>query len=369
MLCPACDHQLQKIETTKIAFDICKNGCGGILINKQDLKNICLEIEGAGVGFINIKLSENERSYTDQVRICPKCSGRKMVQHFMNGIEIEECYKCGGIWLDIGELESICEKKQKKTKINYNAVDVASGTIGVEGIKLLLEEIRKARKNIEKNKGFHSQIFKKTKHKTKKVYVEDQIEKPSIKILKKIFQSFFPPLTPQYNEITLFLMSLACILIYSTESWFNGTIFLFAPGIAISVFHVFSHQRISEWEKGFMLFFACFVNFVSGVAAGIFVFTNFQYGLFLIFAICNIINCLLLPLKFIEGFIINDFISEEDAPLLEVAIGSIVIILTFIICQYIFKMYWAITFSICVTYASNVNKNVMRFINSQKLNV
>ena len=368
MICPACGSQLQEIKTTKFTFNICKNGCGGILINKQDFKNICLKIKDAGDEFININSNKNEKSYTDQVRICPKCNNRKMVQHFMNGIEIEECYKCGGIWLDIGELESICEKKTKKTKINYNAVDAASGPIGVEGIRHLLEEIKKVRKNIKKNKVFHSQTFKKIKHKTKKVCVEDQTEKPGTKILKNIFQSFFPPLTPQYNEITLFLMSLTCILIYSTKSWFNVTILLFAPGIAISVFHVFSRQRILDWEKGFMLFFACFVNFVSGVAAGIFVFTNFQYGLFLIFAVCNIINCLLLPLKFIEGFINSDFISEDDASLLEVAIGSIVIILTFIICQYVFKMYWAITFSICVTYASNVNKNVIRLFFSSKNN-
>ena len=366
MLCPACNHQLQEIKTTKFAFNICQNGCGGILINKQDFKNICAQIEDAGDEFININSNKNERSYTDQVRNCPKCNDRKMVQHFMNGIEIEECYKCGELWMDIGEFESVCEKNQKKIKRNYNDVDITSATIGVEGIRLLLEEIKKVRKNLEKNKISHLKTFKKTKNKTKKVYIEDQTEKPDIKILKKIFQSFFPPLTPQYNEITLFLMSITCVLIYSTKSWFNVTILLFAPGIAISVYHVFSHQRILEWEKGVMLFFACFVNFVSGVAAGIFVFTNFQYGLFLIFAVCNIINCLLLPLKFIEGFIINDFISEDDAPLLEVAIGSIVIILTFIICNYICKMYWAITFSICVTYASNVNKNVMRLFFDSK---
>lgn len=40
---------------------------------------------------------------------CPKCDG-KLVEVAFEKIQIDLCDKCGGAWLDIGELESLTKK-------------------------------------------------------------------------------------------------------------------------------------------------------------------------------------------------------------------------------------------------------------------
>jgi hypothetical protein len=37
---------------------------------------------------------------------CPKCGAPLVVVHYRN-VEIDKCSRCGGIWLDMGELERL----------------------------------------------------------------------------------------------------------------------------------------------------------------------------------------------------------------------------------------------------------------------
>jgi hypothetical protein len=39
-------------------------------------------------------------------RACPKCPG-KLESYTFEGIPLDRCHECGGIWLDKGELEAI----------------------------------------------------------------------------------------------------------------------------------------------------------------------------------------------------------------------------------------------------------------------
>ena len=41
---------------------------------------------------------------------CPSCSDAVLIQKNRNGIEIDYCPNCRGIWLDRGELEKIIER-------------------------------------------------------------------------------------------------------------------------------------------------------------------------------------------------------------------------------------------------------------------
>ena len=43
---------------------------------------------------------------SDDPMICPKC-GNEMRTHQRNGVTIEQCRKCHGIFLDRGELEQL----------------------------------------------------------------------------------------------------------------------------------------------------------------------------------------------------------------------------------------------------------------------
>ncbi len=43
---------------------------------------------------------------------CPKCDGTLEAVHFQ-GIEIDRCAGCGGVWLDAGEMERIASRESE----------------------------------------------------------------------------------------------------------------------------------------------------------------------------------------------------------------------------------------------------------------
>lgn len=59
------------------------------------------------------KLATEESKPTE--KLCPnKCDGTFKVTNFEN-IEIDVCEKCGGVWLDAGELAQITQKEEEKS--------------------------------------------------------------------------------------------------------------------------------------------------------------------------------------------------------------------------------------------------------------
>lgn len=109
--CPACNKEMVKVFVPEegINVDICLNGCGGIYFdnrefNKFDEKaesidEILKAIEGKTFATVDESLP----------RSCPVC-GSKMVKNYSSAnrtIQIEECYSCGGKFLDNGELQKI----------------------------------------------------------------------------------------------------------------------------------------------------------------------------------------------------------------------------------------------------------------------
>jgi ribosomal protein L37AE/L43A len=47
---------------------------------------------------------------TSEALKCPKCDG-KLVEVPFEGVQIDICDKCGGAWLDAGELEALTKKE------------------------------------------------------------------------------------------------------------------------------------------------------------------------------------------------------------------------------------------------------------------
>lgn len=48
---------------------------------------------------------------------CPKCNG-ELAKKKVEGIEIDECKNCSGIWFDFNELEQIMDKDFQESLIN-----------------------------------------------------------------------------------------------------------------------------------------------------------------------------------------------------------------------------------------------------------
>ena len=51
-----------------------------------------------------------EQTTTEAAMVCPKCGG-EMRTHQRNGVTIEQCRKCHGIFLDRGEFEQLLTRE------------------------------------------------------------------------------------------------------------------------------------------------------------------------------------------------------------------------------------------------------------------
>ena len=117
--CPACGCDMEKIfmPSLGINLDVCTKGCGGIYFDNRELKGfdeLHEDIAPLEELFKNKKFKHIDETVT---RICPVC-GTAMVKNYTTPekeIQIDECYNCGGKFLDYGELNKIRDE--------YNSIE------------------------------------------------------------------------------------------------------------------------------------------------------------------------------------------------------------------------------------------------------
>ena len=109
--CPACGKEMKKVYMKEqgIYLDVCLDGCGGIYFDNREYKKFDEKHEDisplleAFEGKTFKKVSESDTI------ICPICH-QEMVKHIASAkyeIQIDDCYSCGGIFLDHSELDRI----------------------------------------------------------------------------------------------------------------------------------------------------------------------------------------------------------------------------------------------------------------------
>jgi Zn-finger nucleic acid-binding protein len=117
MQCPACDNELNEVIVGDIKVDVCKQGCGGIWFDIFELKRVDEKHEATGEMLLDIEKNPNITVDHSKKRNCPKCKNTIMMRHFFSvkrEVEVDECPRCGGFWLDSGELGKI--RKQFDTE-------------------------------------------------------------------------------------------------------------------------------------------------------------------------------------------------------------------------------------------------------------
>jgi len=135
MKCPACGRELQEKKVDDIVVDVCGNGCGGIWFDNYELQRVDEQHEAAGEELLDIEVDNDVKMDYSKIRLCPRCEGQKMVKHFISvksEIEIDECYKCGGIWLDKGELGNIRKQFTTDEERQNAAKEYLDNQIGPE---------------------------------------------------------------------------------------------------------------------------------------------------------------------------------------------------------------------------------------------
>ena len=110
MNCPACGHQLSAHAVGAITVDVCRGGCGGVWFDNFELKKVDESFEPADDGLLNVECDPSVKVDHEARRHCPSCDDTIMMRHHFSvrrEVEVDQCPRCAGYFLDKGELGAI----------------------------------------------------------------------------------------------------------------------------------------------------------------------------------------------------------------------------------------------------------------------
>lgn len=141
--CPACQKEMTKVfvPSEGVNVDICLDGCGGIYFDNREFKYFDEQHENIDEITKSIEGKEFVKVDESLPRTCPVC-GARMVKNFASvkkEIQVDECYACGGKFLDHGELSKIREQYATEAERSADIMKEVYSTVGLE-IKKLEEE-------------------------------------------------------------------------------------------------------------------------------------------------------------------------------------------------------------------------------------
>ena len=152
--CPACGKEMTKIFMSDdgVNLDICLDGCGGIFFDNRELKKFDEQSENIEELKQAIQGKTFEKTDENLTRICPVC-GTNMVKNSVSikgNIIIDECYACGGKFLDHGELTAIRNEYENDLERTNDVMRFVYNEIGVELIRKDAEEAQRKRSPLQK---------------------------------------------------------------------------------------------------------------------------------------------------------------------------------------------------------------------------
>lgn len=109
MNCPVCGKQMVQADFGGVLVDVCRDGCKGIWFDWTELGRLDENNEGAGEALKDALESSHVNDENRQQLKCPKCGLPMHVHKYKNAkeVNVDECYGCGGFFLDSGELGRI----------------------------------------------------------------------------------------------------------------------------------------------------------------------------------------------------------------------------------------------------------------------
>ena len=184
-------------------------------------------------------------------------------------------------------------------------------------------------------------------------------------------------LIPSFNELTIFCMSYAVIVLLFINNEFRDSIFdyfidssrgiillgVIVTGIIFSIYHIFSSRKKGIFEKMFMLLFVVIMNSVAGLY-GFFYLVENQFNLPnnipVVFPIWNFAYSIYL-LALARGDVLDsDSVSDENVSLYLSLVSISLLSILIIFCNYYIQLYWVFTFSISLAYLSIFGNFVLK---------
>lgn len=106
MNCPACSGKMTEQDFGGVFVDVCHDECKGLWFDWLELAKLDEKDEGFGNALVDA-LESPRANDADRGKInCPKCHMPMQKHRFKKSrsVNVDECYSCGGFFLDSGEL-------------------------------------------------------------------------------------------------------------------------------------------------------------------------------------------------------------------------------------------------------------------------
>jgi hypothetical protein len=134
--CPACGKEMEKvyIPSQGINLDVCTNGCGGIYFDNREFKYFDEQNEDISIILEKLKDKTFTKVSDKDTRFCPNCGAKMIKNHssIKQTIEVDDCYTCGGKFLDNGELVKIRQEYENNNERDKDILDFVYQSIGDE---------------------------------------------------------------------------------------------------------------------------------------------------------------------------------------------------------------------------------------------
>ena len=145
MKCPACSHELTTHQTGPLQVEVCEAGCGGIWFDAHELERTDETTEPVCRKILRFKPNSAVAVDFNKSRKCPKCPDSHLVRQFYDSThmtEIESCIGCGGVWLDLGELDWIRQDNKLKSERERKIKQYLEDNLPDSGLELLPDSVR-----------------------------------------------------------------------------------------------------------------------------------------------------------------------------------------------------------------------------------
>ena len=115
-----------------MTLDICYGGCGGIWFDKAELEHIDPR---ASISLHMVWLDPSTKVSLTGQRVCPHCLNQTLERKLFSEVirvEVDQCRRCEGLWLDEDEFSRIYKATGGKAAMPLLAVALADASASVQ---------------------------------------------------------------------------------------------------------------------------------------------------------------------------------------------------------------------------------------------
>ena len=140
--CPACRKSMIEQDFGGVALDVCVNGCKGLWFDWMELRKLNEKNEGFGAALQDALKAPRVNDAGRGRLNCPKC-GLPLYRHEFaldKEINMDECYGCGGFFLDSGEFKEIRDHSMSEKEEEAYKMKLVEHTPEAEALDAQLEK-------------------------------------------------------------------------------------------------------------------------------------------------------------------------------------------------------------------------------------